>query len=258
MFKGPFTPNINAILQDEWDRQKKEKNMIDNQKKLDLILNKVFDKFDKVVDSVFAEFDDVNEAVNNKDYEPVTNMKKVPTEDEFQKFMKSMKEQSDAAQKEKVPSKIEIDYSSIQTQMEKAAEIIGDSYDTILCITRGGLIPAGMLSYKLGIKDIVSVKIVSYDDDDNLAKSVVEKMSKRDIKKLKKAKRILVVDDIVDSGSTLIALHKYLSSALGLDADELNEKYSTFSIVTKDIDFNDYSIYNLTGDKRWVVFPWDK
>lgn len=232
-----------------------------SQKMAQDFVDKMFGHLDNFIDELIPE-----EAANNVDY------KERDTQTEFNEFIESMKAQAQAAN-DKVgrapederpeegdiePEKIKLSYSVIQAQMNKAASVISEEYDVILCITRGGLIPAGMLAYQLDIKDIVSVKIESYSDADLLVGSKVTKMSKRDIKKLKNAKRVLVVDDIVDSGSTLIALHKYLAAELKMESDDLNKKYSTFSIVTKDIAFNDYSIYNMTGDERWVVFPWDK
>lgn len=129
-----------------------------------------------------------------------------------------------------------------------------EDYDTILCITRGGLIPAGLMAYKLGIKDIVNIKISSYDDNDNQGSLAIEKLSKKDIKKLRKANKILIVDDIVDTGDTLDALLNYLYDDLKID---IVEDVSTFTIVTKDANYNDYYLSNMEEDDSWVVFPWD-
>ncbi len=172
---------------------------------------------------------------------------------------KGIKETATQAAKEftkdiETDDKVYISYENITKQMKLAGNILGDDYDTILCITRGGLIPAGMLAYQLGIKDIVNIKISSYNDDDEQEIVEVQPLSKKDIKKLKRSNKVLIVDDILDSGNTLKELDLYLYDAL---KDNYIE-YDVFNIVTKNKELSDYSIYNMTGDDRWVVFPWDK
>jgi hypoxanthine phosphoribosyltransferase len=80
-------------------------------------------------------------------------------------------------------------------------------------------------------------------------------LSKRDIKALNKSKGVLIVDDILDSGDTVVEVYEYLSCIGNTD---LVDKTEFFSIVTKDYTEDEFCVYNLTGDERWVVFPWDK
>src|SRR5437879_13603805 len=44
-----------------------------------------------------------------------------------------------------------------------ASKVRGD-YDVMLAITRGGLVPAGMLAYRLGIRNILVAAVEYYDD----------------------------------------------------------------------------------------------
>lgn len=155
---------------------------------------------------------------------------------------------------ESEPIKALITWEQFSQHMENIGEIIDDDFDTILCITRGGLIPAGMMSYQLGIKDVVNIKISSYEGTTQGELSI-EKLSKKEIKKLKNAKNILVVDDIVDTGDTLGELFDYLYNDVDPD---VGDKCSVFSVVTKNPTYNDYFIYNMEDRKEWVVFPWDK
>ena len=152
-------------------------------------------------------------------------------------------------------NKTYLDYKDIQYCISNASDLIQEKFDTILCITRGGLIPAGMLAYELGIKNIVTINASSYNDDDNSQEEFVsiEKLSKKDIKKLNASNHVLIVDDIIDSGNTIKAIKKYLFEKINV-----NVKYSVFSIVSKKIELNNYYIYNMTGNDNWVVFPWDK
>ena len=151
-------------------------------------------------------------------------------------------------------NKTYLNYKDIQYCISTASDLIQEKFDTILCITRGGLIPAGMLAYELGIKNIVTINASSYNDDNSQEEFVsIEKLSKKDIKKLNASNHILIVDDIIDSGNTIKAIKKYLFEKINV-----NVKYSVFSIVSKKIELNNYYIYNMTGNDNWVVFPWDK
>jgi len=154
----------------------------------------------------------------------------------------------------KVDNKVYISYEEITRHMNHAKLVIGNEYDTILCITRGGLIPAGMLAYQLDIKNVVNVKISSYNDNDEQEYVDVQSLSKKDLKILKRSNRVLVVDDIVDSGNTIEALDEYLYDELGKGFGELD----IFSIVSKKSKLTKFSIYNMDDDDRWIVFPWDK
>ena len=44
------------------------------------------------------------------------------------------------------------------------AEQVGAEYDVVLTITRGALVPTGMLAYRLGMRNIVVAAVAYYDD----------------------------------------------------------------------------------------------
>jgi xanthine phosphoribosyltransferase len=73
--------------------------------------------------------------------------------------------------------------------------------DTILAIARGGLIPSQLLAYHLNIRDIQTIQIQSYDK--TLQRDELKLIDTTD---LSNCSRVLIVDDIVDSGNTLNAL----------------------------------------------------
>src|SRR5260221_14176694 len=49
---------------------------------------------------------------------------------------------------------------------ELATKVRGE-YDVMLAITRGGLVPAGMLAYRLGVRNILVAAVEYYDDEGN-------------------------------------------------------------------------------------------
>ncbi len=151
--------------------------------------------------------------------------------------------------------KIHLSYNEIQSEVDKIKPLKELGYDTILCITRGGLIPSGMIAYQLGIKKIVNITASSYSDEDNSQSNEVKihKLSKTELKILKESNRVLIVDDIVDTGNTMDAVFAYLFKHIGTEV----QTYDTFSIVTKDKSYNNYYVYDFTDDERWITFPWD-
>jgi xanthine phosphoribosyltransferase len=79
--------------------------------------------------------------------------------------------------------------------------------DTIIALARGGMIGAQLLAYGLDVRDVQLLRVASYDDDCQR-----EKVSISGACDIEKSARILIVDDIVDSGKTLQAVKAYLSS----------------------------------------------
>ncbi len=70
--------------------------------------------------------------------------------------------------------------------------------DTILAIARGGLIPAQLLAYDLDIRHLQSVQIQSYDKQTQR-----DTLTMLDTTDLRHASRVLIIDDIIDSGDTM-------------------------------------------------------
>ncbi len=70
--------------------------------------------------------------------------------------------------------------------------------DAIIAVTRGGMIPAQLLAYALDIRHVATVSVESYDEQQQR-----DTLFLRDHANLETAQRVLIVDDIIDSGATL-------------------------------------------------------
>ena len=132
-----------------------------------------------------------------------------------------------------------------------ARQIEADDWraDFLVGIGRGGLVPAAYLSHRTGIP-MLSVDISS--GVPGFADELVVKLAA----KLRAGKRILIVDDINDSGSTLASLRAGLEAEGGRGdavrvAVLINNRRSRASV--------EYSSTQIdrTEDKRWFVFPWE-
>lgn len=121
--------------------------------------------------------------------------------------------------------------------------------DHILGITRGGLVPAVMLSHELAV-GMSTFKVSFYhggfDVDNDL-----------DLQRLlQEGKKILVVDDINDSGKTLAHIDNVIQQ---LAFDDVDVKFACLVDNTK----SDFDYVNFRGisiekpDDLWYVFPWE-
>lgn len=121
--------------------------------------------------------------------------------------------------------------------------------DSMIVITRGGLVVAGYLSQALNIKLIDTFCVESYDCDDNKKEISVLKECNYD---LFKSKRVLVVDDLQDSGETIFYIQSRLLS--------LDIKFKTAILYHKDVKDNlaDFCVWSKIKPDWWIVFPWEE
>lgn len=116
----------------------------------------------------------------------------------------------------------------------------------IIAITRGGLIPAGIVARELEIKLIETIGISSYDDYDDKVRSQVSIIKNIDKKIIGSGKGWLVIDDLVDSGNTAKILRKLLPKA---HIATVYAKPEGEPIV------NTYVTW--VSQDTWIYFPWD-
>lgn len=126
------------------------------------------------------------------------------------------------------------------------------NYDTIIALGRGGLIPGASLSYKLDIYNLYNLGISTREDDGKYLDTIVYQKPTD----LNKNSKILVVDDINDSGRTFTAVNSILQSEYNIDSN--NILYA--SLVMRDgSEFDKNIIFgNILYTTSWLQFPWDK
>ena len=127
-----------------------------------------------------------------------------------------------------------------------AAQLDGD-HDVMLAITRGGLVPAGMLAYRLGIRNILVAAVEYYDDAGQPGPRPTFLQFPAD--PLLRGQRVLIVDEVWDSGTTIHAVSERVRQAGGIPTTAVLHFKPTRSRVPGAPDH-----YAVTTD-RWVVYP---
>lgn len=131
---------------------------------------------------------------------------------------------------------------------ELARRIVADGFapDVVVAIARGGLLPAGAVAYGLGVKNCGALNVEFYTGIGTVLDAPAVLPPELDMSYLA-GRRVLLVDDVADSGRTL---------ALAVDLlREQGAEVRSVTIFTKpgSIALPDYS-WRETG--LWIDFPW--
>ena len=119
----------------------------------------------------------------------------------------------------------------------------------ILGISRGGLIPAAMLSYMLDIRLIQAVRVQHYDDKKKPLDSgpqFVDGPEPFGTNQIE-TKRLLIVDDIIDTGETLKLVRR--------SVHEHAKEIKVAALYVRSDQRHSADWYWKVEDE-WVVFPW--
>lgn len=85
--------------------------------------------------------------------------------------------------------------------------------DVVLAISRGGLVPAGMIGYRLGWRDMLLAAVVVYDDEQGFRGHAEFLQFPAD--ELLRGKRVVIIDEVWDSGTTIAAVSERIRAAGG-------------------------------------------
>ncbi len=121
-------------------------------------------------------------------------------------------------------------------------------WEAIVCITRGGLVPAAIVARELGIRLIETVCIASYHDYETQGQLRVIKPVDPKVVALDggKGAAILIIDDLVDTGKTARVVREMLPDA----------HFATVYAKPMGRPLVDTYITEVSQD-TWIYFPWD-
>ncbi|MDP3178115.1 MAG: phosphoribosyltransferase [Spirochaetaceae bacterium] len=150
-------------------------------------------------------------------------------------------------------------YEDIHRTAKDIAARVKDSGfkpDIIVAIGSGGFIPARILRTFLG-KPILAVGVAYYDDDDKPIDLPRKVQWIEEAERKLAGKRILLVDEVDDSRTTLeycireLMRHKPSEIAVAVLHDKKKEKRG---VIPSEVV---YYFAGKTIEDRWIVYPWD-
>lgn len=122
---------------------------------------------------------------------------------------------------------------------------LGKEFKGIICITRGGLVPAAIISRELNIRLIETVCIASYHDYVNQGELVLLKGISQELLE-NGGEGVLVVDDLTDSGKTAKEVRQMVPNA----------HFACVYAKPTGVPTIDTYVTEVSQD-TWIYFPWD-
>ncbi|WP_289242474.1 phosphoribosyltransferase family protein [uncultured Campylobacter sp.] len=139
------------------------------------------------------------------------------------------------------------DFSSFEHDAKILAKRARDEFnpEAILGIARGGLTLAHFLANALDIRDCFSLNSIHYENTTKL-----DTIKIYNIPDLSKFKRVLITDDIIDSGESMVAIKK-----------EINRLYPNLEIAVATIFYKPKALilpnFTIKEADDWIEFFWD-
>lgn len=146
------------------------------------------------------------------------------------------------------PEKLIVSWDDLDGLVEKLASAVGSEHDVVLTITRGALVPTGMLVYRLGMRNIVVAAVAYYDDAGRPAEEPTFLQFPAD--PLLHGRRVLIIDEVWDTGTTIAAVVERVQMAGG---------HPTTAVLHYKPDRSKVSIvpdHHVVATDAWVVYPY--
>jgi xanthine phosphoribosyltransferase len=120
-------------------------------------------------------------------------------------------------------------------------------FNALVCVTRGGLVPAAIVARELGIRVIETVCVSSYEHKKQGELQVLKKIAAEVIGAGGgQGEKVLIVDDLVDTGKTAKLVREMLPKA----------HFATVYAKPMGRPQVDTFITEVSQD-TWIFFPWD-
>jgi hypoxanthine phosphoribosyltransferase len=144
---------------------------------------------------------------------------------------------------------ISLAWDDIEELVARLVARLPRDYDLLLAVTRGGLVPAGLISKWLDFHDIVAAAVMFYTEDGKTLDDPVVLQFPAD--PLLRDRRVLIVDDVWETGKTSTLVRRRVREAGGRpEIAVLHYKPGRSSSSERP----DY--YADTTDE-WIIYPWD-
>jgi len=152
----------------------------------------------------------------------------------------------------KMPKRVKITCPQGRNFTKSLAIDISEDYDidSIVALSRGGLVPARYIATELDVDNIYTLGIRFYDRFNKKLKTPI--IYQGFTHTFKRFERILIVDDIVDTGESIKTAVDLVTASKGRNIITCSLHYKPKSSIKPDY------YYKEVSDNTWIVYDWEK
>ena len=147
-------------------------------------------------------------------------------------------------------NKQHLTWTQIEDLAIRLADRLPTSYDVMLVITRGGMVPACIISERLNLRNILVAAVMFYTAQERTLDKPIFLQFPGD--PLLNKSRVLIVDDVWDSGRTIMAVRERVRQAGGYPETAVlhfKPRRTAYSDARPD--------FYVDETDAWIVYPWD-
>jgi len=142
-----------------------------------------------------------------------------------------------------------VSWEDVQSHLLALSEKIerdGYAPDMIVGVARGGWVAARLLSDLLGVDDLATMKISFYKGIDETGKrpTITQHVSESP-----RGKRVLIVDDVADSGESLLLAKSHIADSGALSIRTATVHMKPWSKMVPD--------FYIASTDSWIIYPWE-
>lgn len=145
----------------------------------------------------------------------------------------------------------ELGWQDVEILLDQILPQVAGEFDVLMMITRGGIIPGGMLAETLDISDVITAA-VAFTPDPQLEPFAWPAFLQFPDDALLQDRRVLIVDDVWDSGRTINSVRGRVELAGGEPRTcvlHYKPQRSRFRERVPD--------YYGAVTNRWIIYPWE-
>jgi uncharacterized protein len=110
-----------------------------------------------------------------------------------------------------MPDPLVLTWEALDALVARLAAEVGRDFELVLAITRGGMVPAGMLAYRLDLREILVVGVEFYRAEGGTHER--PRVGHFPAAELVRGRRVLVVDEVWETGETMTEVVARLRAA---------------------------------------------
>jgi len=148
--------------------------------------------------------------------------------------------------------KVYLSWHDVEELISKLVGKLNGPYDAIMVITRGGIIPGGMIAEALKMKDVLTAAVL-FQDTGSRSQMSWPRFLQFPSDPVLQGRKILVVDNLWFRGRTIISVKGRIEAAGG---------YPELAVLhwKKESSFfpDDKPDYYAETTDQWILYPWQR